>query len=260
MSDGKSILFGDSIYYLSGGKISINDAFPLNREVFIGFSNKGNELFTGKILADSLLITRHKNTGENTLFKIFCTWTSSVKVSQDGRWLTYTKTKGGQTDTSSLMVYDLQSGKENCLAIACRYSPGYEFSHYSISLDSKSVFMGYGGKIHKIDIETGSDYIIPFTAKVNIDLGPLDYNTFKVTHDSLHVNYTRSANASSDGKLLVFSALNKAYIMDIPNGKPHILTNQTKGQFFPIFSPDDKWVAYTSWSDREGGQVWRVSS
>ncbi len=113
-------------------------------------------------------------------------------------------------------------------------------------------------KIHRLDIEIGTDRIIPFVANVKSDLGPYVYNTFRVSHVSVKVKYTRSANASTDGKHVVFSALDKLYVMDIPNGKAHTLVSQSISQFQPVYSPDGKWIAYVSWSDTEGGFLWRV--
>jgi len=106
----------------------------------------------------------------------------------------------------------------------------------------------------------GDDHIIPFLAQVHVDLGAFNYNTFSLTYDSLQVRYTRSANTRSDGHQLVFSALNRIYVMDLPNGRPHILIDQSVGQYQPFYSPDGKWIAYVTRSDINGGAVWRIPS
>ena len=44
--------------------------------------------------------------------------------------------------------------------------PGYAFTP-----DGKSVLAAYGGKIHRIDVRTGEDQVIPFTARVSQPVG-----------------------------------------------------------------------------------------
>jgi hypothetical protein len=114
------------------------------------------------------------------------------------------------------------------------------------------------GKIHRIEVDNGTDVIIPFTANVKVDVGSFDYNIYRVLQDSVKVRYIRSANASPDSRHLVFSALDRIYIMDLPNGKARVLAPQSIGQFQPVFSPDGQWVAYVSWCDTAGGYLWRV--
>lgn len=183
----------------------------------------------------------------------------SATLSPDARWWCYI------TDSNSkrcLVAQDLVNNKTTVLIRALtvtdtRYNADIPPSHFSISPDSKSLFIAYGGKIHRIKLETGEDQVIPFIANVHVDLGALDYNTFRVTHDSLKVTYTRSANASPDDKHLVFCALGKIYTMDLPNGKPHLLVDQPFWQFQPAYSPDGQWIAFVSWSDTAGGALWR---
>jgi len=182
---------------------------------------------------------------------------SDPRISPDGKWLIYIKNLAIK---SSLIARDLSTGNEKILIdqLEASYRPIKE--HYSFSSDSKFLLIGYGGKIHKINIETEEDLIIPFKATPKIDCANFNYHTYKLSLDPLKVRYTRSANASPDSKKLVFSALNKVYIMDLPDGKPHVLTNQPWEQFQPTFSPDGKWIAYVTKSDTSGGAVWRIKT
>ena len=63
---------------------------------------------------------------------------------------------------------------------------------------------------------------------------------------------------SPDGKRLAFSALDRLWIMDLPNGKPRRLTTSTDGEHSPTWSPDGKYIAYVSWNE-DGGDIWRVA-
>lgn len=182
-------------------------------------------------------------------------------VSSNGRWLAYTEDLEG-AQKRRLVVQDLVNHSKRVLVsslIVVPYFPEYRQPSYSFSSDSKYIYISYGGKIHRIDVQSGEDNIIPFTADVKCDLGPLLYNTYRLPADSMQIKHTRSANVSPDGKQLVFMALNKIYITDVPKGKPHELVAQAGiSQFQPVYSPDGKWIAYVSWCDTLGGQLWRV--
>ncbi|MES2328758.1 MAG: amidohydrolase family protein [Bacteroidota bacterium] len=251
--DGNSIMYAGNIYGLGGGKIPADSKMGK----LLRYSSDS----TFAYFLDSGYIYRydyglHIKTMVAPLPSrrgIIPTYSANATLSPDGRWWVYSK------DTlnikSCLIIKDLV----NVTVRVCKET-SYAVFDFSFSADSKSLFIGYGGKIHRIDLGTGTDNIIPFEAHVKTDLGAYNYHTFRVSGDSFYVKYTRSANKSQDGKHLVFSALNKLYMMDLPNGKPHLLVNQPFGQFQPVFSPDGRWVAYVSWSDTVGGHLWRVPS
>src|SRR3546814_2840507 len=52
-------------------------------------------------------------------------------------------------------------------------------TRYAMSPDSRFLFLAYGGKIHRIDIESGKDEILPFRARVNQCLDPLNRFQFE---------------------------------------------------------------------------------
>ncbi len=202
-------------------------------------------------------------TGETSKFANLPAHAYNPRLSPDGKWLIYITnpwfTKNPWVK-STLIARDLSTGNERILVN--QLEPNYRVieEHYSFSSNSKFLLIGYGGKIHKINIETEEDLIIPFKATPKIDCANFNYHTYKLSLDPLKVRYTRSANASPDGKKLVFSALNKVYIMDLSDGKPHVLTSQPWEQLQPMFSPDGKWIAYVTKSDTSGGAVWRIKT
>ncbi len=181
-------------------------------------------------------------------------------LSPDAHWWVYISDSGFK---KRLIVQDLINQRSRILvpSLFLKY-PLYDWRsselHYSIAKDSKSLFIGYGGKIHRIELETGRDEVIPFKAQVKVDAGAFEYRTFPVNEGIEKVRYTRSANASRDGRHLVFSALGKLYVMNLDDGKSHLLVDQPLGQFQPIYSPDGKWICYVSWCDTAGGGLWRV--
>lgn len=266
--DGKYIVYQGVMCHLGGGKFELPEA--IRNSNIIGFSANGQYMYyqeedrkadeyrigsydrvTG---VKASLFIRKRNFGK----------VINPKIAPNGRWITYMRggRKGNEDFIDSLMVSDLGNGTTRSLAFLDLSFPGamISYQNYSFSNDSKEVFIGYGGKLRRIDIETGNGRFIPFEAKVNVDMGALDYNTFKVSQDSLKVRYARSAHKSPDGKHLVFSALNRLYVMELPGGKPHVLIEQPIAQFQPSYSPDGKWIAYVTWNDTEGGHLWRVPS
>jgi dipeptidyl aminopeptidase/acylaminoacyl peptidase len=56
----------------------------------------------------------------------------------------------------------------------------------------------------------------------------------------------------------VFSALDKLYVMDLPNGTPRRLTDDTVHEQAPAWSPDGQWVAYVTWTSSQGGALMKV--
>lgn len=247
------IAIGDSFYALTGGNIYAG--IPLKR--FVRFSQNGQLLYG--LDSGEICVYNRVNKTKTNLFPVSRKF-ESVVLSPDTRWLCYIVDSNSQ---KCLIIRDLINHTDRILVSALieknpHYVPEMPPRRYSFSSDSQSIFIAYGGKIHHINIATGTDQIIPFLANVRSNLNQFNYNTFNVSNDSVEVRYTRSANASPDGKHLVFYALGKIYIMDLPAGKAHILSQQSVSQFQPVYSPDGQWVAYVSWCDTTGGYLWRV--
>lgn len=96
-------------------------------------------------------------------------------LSPDGRHLVYSSRHDAKT---GLRIRDLANGAEQRLVYpidrdeqegfyCADVMPGYTFTP-----DGRAVVLSYGGKIHKIDVATHNDNLIPFTAQVRQELGP----------------------------------------------------------------------------------------
>lgn len=252
--DGKYIAVNRELYHIAGGRISLPSQIYSN----VQFSGDGNFLFYGENYHEGENIQRYnRSSGEVTKLVNLssCDRFSRHCVSPNGLWLAYVT---GPDPECSLRLRNLRTGEDRLLADSIQGHQRDFRERYTFTPDSRSVLIGYGGKIHRIDLQTGADRMIPFQARVNVDLGPFDYNTYQVANDSFQVRFTRSANTSADGKMLVFTAVNRIYVMTIPGDIPHPLVSQPFGQFQPVFSPDSRWIAYVTWSDTQGGAVWRV--
>lgn len=168
---------------------------------------------------------------------------------KDGRWKLFFKNE-------QLFAIDNSSKEERSIHKGKASFSGDK----SISQDSKYVYCSFDGKIHRIEISTGKDIIVPFFVEVNVDCGKLNLNQFSVNQLPFDIKYARLAQYNPKRNQVVFSALNRIYIQDIaPSKKGRILSKQNINQYQPVISPDGKWVAFVSWEDSIGGALWKVS-
>jgi Tol biopolymer transport system component len=158
----------------------------------------------------------------------------NLETGQD-RWVKYPVTRD---DQESLFTRDV--------------FPGYAFLP-----DGKEIVYNQDGKIKRLDVATGVEKVIPFTAQVSLELGPkLDFPQ-RVEQGPVKVRLIMDPAESPDGKKLAFSAMTHLYTMDLPNGKPQRLTSGNTREFQPAWSPDGNSIAYVSWTS-EGGQLWKI--
>jgi Tol biopolymer transport system component len=189
-------------------------------------------------------------------------WGSAMRpiVSPDGKWLVYATREDSVT---SLRIRDISTGDERWLVH--NVQPDDQESRYtrdnmpgsSFTPDGSALITSWDGKIKRVDIATGNVTEIPFTADVDVELGPLVTFDYKINDSTLTVRQIRNARPSPDGSRLVFTALDRLWIMDLPNGTPRRLTNMEIGEHSPVWSPDGRYVAYVTWTE-EGGDIYRV--
>jgi hypothetical protein len=67
--------------------------------------------------------------------------------------------------------------------------------------------------------------------------------------------------ASPDGSRLAFQALNKVWVAG-SDGLPHRVTPETftAPEWTPSWSPDGRWIAFTTWDLPDRGHVWKVAA
>jgi Tol biopolymer transport system component len=180
-------------------------------------------------------------------------------LSPDGTKLVY----GTRLDNETgLRLRDLATGEERWLKLPVQHDeqesrftrdllPGYAFTP-----DGKAVVAAYGGKIHRVDVASGEDRVIPFKAKVALPVGSRLNFPARVDDGPVRARLIQDPEPSPDGKRLAFSALARLYLMDLPGGKPAQLSADDAREFHPSWSPDGKWLAYATWAPG-GGHLWK---
>ncbi|MGH7410255.1 MAG: hypothetical protein ACREJ6_04235, partial [Candidatus Methylomirabilis sp.] len=126
---------------------------------------------------------------------------------------------------------------------------------YSFTPDGESILILREGKIHSVRISTGDIHVIPFQAHVAHQVASPIRVERPISDSDGTVAVVRWPTLSPDGATLVFSALGHLWVMNSPEGRPRRLTQDPDREASPVFSPDGKWIAYTTWSDEHGGHV-----
>lgn len=199
--------------------------------------------------------------------------------SPDGRWLAYATRYDAR---EALKLIDLSTGEDQWLLMDVQRDesqgggtrdrdvyPGSAFTP-----DSSALITSYGGKIWRVAVPSGEATVIPFTAQVEQDLGPLAKFDYPINDDTLTVSQIRGARPSPDGTRVVFAALDRLWIADLPQGRggpadeltspyPTIrdarrLTGSGDVEHAPVWSPDGQYIAYVTWNDADGGDIYRV--
>jgi imidazolonepropionase-like amidohydrolase/Tol biopolymer transport system component len=181
-------------------------------------------------------------------------------LSPDGQWLVY----GTRFETQTgLRIRNLASGEDRWLKYPIQRDdqesrftrdllPGYTFTP-----DGREVLYTFGGKIERVNVQSGATAVIPFTAKVTQELGPKLYFPERVEDGPVRARIIQNPVQSPDGRRLAFSAWMQIHLKDLPAGEPRRLTRASEPEFMPAWSPDGQWLAWVTWS-HTGGHIWKT--
>jgi Tol biopolymer transport system component len=197
------------------------------------------------------------------------------EVSPDGRWLAFARQipdgtiswKGHEYGPrTALWLKDLESGAERIImdpierdmaeeTNTLRVLPGYSWTR-----DGRSIVIAQGGKLRRIEVESGRVETIPFTARVQRTISEQAYAPFRLSDEPFPVRFLRWHTASPDGRLLAFQAVGRVWVMDATEGEPRRLTKASfePFEYAPAWSPDGRWLAFASVDEVGLGHLWKA--
>jgi len=196
------------------------------------------------------------------------------EVSPDGRWLAFARRipdgtisfKGRRFGPrTALWLRDLRSGRERVVMdpITTDVAEGVKMFRilpgYGWTSDSRAIVLTQGGRIRRLDVETGAVADVPFTARVQRTFSQMARGRVSIDDDPFQVRFARWYTASPDGRTLAFQAVGRVWLMDLQSGAPRRLTPDGFDHFeyAPAWSPDGQSLAFTTFDDVDG-QVWRI--
>ncbi|MBU8898427.1 amidohydrolase family protein [Corallococcus sp. M34] len=183
--------------------------------------------------------------------------------SPDGKQLAFVRRVRGQ---SVLYVTDVASGAERPLYDRLDRDMQETWAIHGVypamawTPDARALVFWAGGGLHRIDVASKQVTDIPFHVKGTRTLFSSLRFPQKVAPERFSVKMLRWVQVSPDGKKVVYQALGKLYVKDLPSGTPRRLTKQEEHlEFYPSFSRDGRSIVYTTWDDEQLGAV-RVAS
>lgn len=180
-------------------------------------------------------------------------------LSHDGRLLAYVTRENERT---VLRLHDLETGSDRLLHGPL--DPDAQSGGYYVDLmprmvfstDDRSIYLGLGGGLKRLDLTSGALTEIPFTAHVRHELPLPLRRQHRVDTGPVHVRVIQTPRLSPDGEQVVFGALGRIYIAANRKGAKPRRLDVPGAAWQPSWSDDGRFVTYVTWTAKEGGHVW----
>ncbi len=183
--------------------------------------------------------------------------------SRDGKQLAFVRRVGTK---SVLVLHDMESGRERRLwdgldhdqqeawAIFGTY-PGFSWMP-----DNSAIVIWAQGKLWRIEVSSGRATQIPFTAAVRQTLVEAVRFPQTVAPEQFDVRMLRWVTVSPDQRRVVYTALGKLYLKELPGGVPRrVTTSGSENEAYPSWSPDGQTIVYATWDPDSLGAIRTVS-
>jgi Tol biopolymer transport system component/imidazolonepropionase-like amidohydrolase len=181
-------------------------------------------------------------------------------LSSDGRLLAYARRVDGRTE---LRVRNLATGEDRRLAHRIEHDQLQAsmwqdiVPRYAFTRDGSAILLSVRGRIERITVGDGAVTPIPFTAHVDLPIGPSTRQDIREETGPVRARLIMAPVASPDGRTLAFSALGRLYLMPLDGrSKPAAFAQGGDPAFEPSWSPDGKTLVWVRWSERGAGAIW----
>ena len=185
--------------------------------------------------------------------------------SPDGRYLAFVRRIRAQ---SALWLKDLVSGEEKPIYTGLDQDVQEVWAVHGVypnmdwMPDSKNLVFWAGGKIRRIDIDSGDVSDIEFHVADTRMVYDAPRPKVEVAPATFDTTMARNAEVSPDGSRVVFETAGKLYVKALPDGEPRRLTRDDSGaiEYEPSFSRDGRQITFIRWTDAGLGHVHVVSA
>jgi imidazolonepropionase-like amidohydrolase/Tol biopolymer transport system component len=180
--------------------------------------------------------------------------------SPDGTSIAFVRRERTQ---SKLYIKDLASGQERRIYGALdqdmQETWGVQgmYPNMDWTPDGQSIIFWAGGKIRRVNVETGEAAIIPFTVNDTREIIDPPRPRVEVAPDTFTTRLPKFAAVSPDGTRAVFETLGKLYIKALPDGETRRISGNDDDtlELFPNWSADGSALVYATWSDKTLGTL-----
>lgn len=276
--DGRSLIVPErregrtGLYRYSAAGVPLGQVFPngdcrIGAPVAVAPAARLYALCQGKVAG---LVALTPRDGAPDLRQLGVADAVAVNVSRDGRWLVYVTPAGAgptlKRHRAILWRRDLaRPGPDVRLAELEQSIQSHEastrFPLFAFTPDDRALVVSSAGKLVRIALDSGAATPIPFTVQVQKRLGPQTHQSRRLDDGPISVRQFLEPHFSPDARSLVFGAVGKIWIA-YRDAKARRITSRRLDdpvrEFDPVFSPDGRWIAYATWSEEEGGRLWKV--
>ncbi len=175
--------------------------------------------------------------------------------SPDGKSLAFVRRERGQT---VLAVRDLESGRTRTLFDGLERDMQETWAIHGVypsmawTRDGRSLIFWAAGKLHRIDVASGTVVGIPFHVKDKRRVFEAVRSAQEIAPARFTTKMLRWVEVSPAGGQVLFQTLGHVYLRDLPEGPVRRLTAQSEHfEHYPSFSRDGRTVVYASWNDAD---------
>ena len=185
-------------------------------------------------------------------------------LSRDGKTLAFSRRI---RDKQLLMLRDLASGREWSIHDGLERDMQEAWAIHGLypsfawTPDDSAIVIWAGGKLKKIEVKSKAVADIPFRVKDTRAVTEAVRFPIEVAPVSVSVKMLRFVEVSPKGDKVVYQALGRLWVRDLPEGKARRLTTQADHwELFPSFSRDGQNIVYVTWDDDKLSTVRVVSA